>query len=570
MKKISTYMGRYWWRYLIGTVSLVLSVVLDNCSPQVTKRIIDDVIGNGKTELLFTCLGAFLVITLGRTVFQFAKEYNFDMAGASVAKDMRNDLFRHVQTLSMGYFDSTNTGEIMSRMTGDIGNIWGGIGFIGMLMMEIILHMTLVVINMFKLSPKLSIFPCIMIPVAGFLAIFLEKRLDKVYEDISEESATLNTVAEENISGTRTVKAFAREKFELDKFLSHNKKYYELNMKQSKVMIKYYPLFQLITRVLPLVTLLLGGKMVIDGEITLGTLAAFISYCNYIGWPMDMIGWVSNELANTFASYKKIKKIADEKPVIVSPENPVVLDEVKGAVAFDHVSFSINEKEILKDISFTLPDGKTLGIMGATGSGKTSIITMLFRFYDPSSGKVLLDGTDVKELSLSQLRKSISQVSQDVFLFSDTVNENIRFGKKEDTSAEEIADSLKKASADFVEELSDKGETVIGERGVGLSGGQKQRLSIARALSKHAPILVLDDSTSALDTETEHDIQKTLETLNDTTKIIISHRISAVRHADEIIVLKDGTVAERGTHEELLKKKGLYFETYSAQYGVTE
>ncbi|MCQ2537521.1 MAG: ABC transporter ATP-binding protein/permease [Lachnospiraceae bacterium] len=568
MKKLTTYMRRYWWRYLIGVVSLVLAVVLDNLNPQVTRVVVDDVMVGGNMNVLLPCLGAFLVITLGRTVFQFTKEYNCDMAGASISRDIRNDLFKHVQKLSMGFFDGTNTGEIMSRLTGDIGNIWGGVGFIAMLMCEIILHTTLVVVNMVRLSPKLAIFPCIAIPICGFLAIFLEKKLDKVYEDISEERAKMNTVAEENISGTRTVKAFAREKFELDKFLSHNKKYYDLNMKQSKVMIKYYPLFQLVTKLLPLVTILIGGNMVIKDEISLGTLAAFISYCNYIGWPMEMIGWVSNEMAATFASWKKLKKLADEIPAITSPENPQILENVKGAITFENVSFSIKDKEILKDISFNLPEGKTLGIMGATGSGKSSIFTMLFRFYDPSSGRVLLDGTDVKELSLSQLRKSISQVSQDVFLFSDTVNENIKFGKKEDTSAEEIAEALKMASADFVEGLSDKGDTVIGERGVGLSGGQKQRLSIARALSKHSPVLVLDDSTSALDTETEHDIQKTLEKLTDTTKIIISHRISAVRHADEIIVLKDGAVAERGTHDELLAQKGLYFETYTAQYGA--
>ena len=333
-------------------------------------------------------------------------------------------------------------------------------------------------------------------------------------------------------------------------------------------MIKYYPLFQFITKILPVATILIGGLMVIRDEISLGTLAAFVTYCNYLSWPMETIGWVSNEIANSFASYKKLKKIWERKPVIKDPENPVVLPEVSGRITFDNVSFSVADKKVLKNVSFDLKPGKTLGIMGATGSGKTSIFTMLFRFYDPSEGKVMLDGTDVRELSLKQLRKSISQVSQDVFLFSDTVKENVRFGKKDDTTDNEIDESLKKASADFVDSLSDKVDTVIGERGVGLSGGQKQRLSIARALSKHSPVLVLDDCTSALDTETEHDIQHTLNELKDTTKIIISHRISAVRHADEIIVLEDGAVKERGTHEELLKKNGLYRETYEAQIGA--
>ncbi len=568
MKKLTTYMARYKWRYIIGTLSLLISVSIDNITPQLTKRIVDDVMGEGKMDILVPCLLGILAITLGRTVFQFTKEYNFDMCGCGVATDLRRDLFDHVQSLSVSYFDTTNTGEIMSRLTHDIDNLWGGIGFIGMLMAEIILHVSIVLFCMFRLSPVLSIMPCIMLPIAGALAIFLEKKLDKVYDDISDESAEMNTVAEENISGTRTVKAFAREKFEIDKFLSHNKKYYDLNMKQSKVMIKYYPLFQFITKILPVATILIGGLMVIRDEISLGTLAAFVTYCNYLSWPMETIGWVSNEIANSFASYKKLKKIWERKPVIKDPENPVVLPEVSGRITFDNVSFSVADKKVLKNVSFDLKPGKTLGIMGATGSGKTSIFTMLFRFYDPSEGKVMLDGTDVRDLSLKQLRKSISQVSQDVFLFSDTVKENVRFGKKDGTTDNEIDESLKKASADFVDSLSDKVDTVIGERGVGLSGGQKQRLSIARALSKHSPVLVLDDCTSALDTETEHDIQHTLNELNDTTKIIISHRISAVRHADEIIVLEDGAVKERGTHEELLKKNGLYRETYEAQIGA--
>ena len=568
MKKLTTYMARYKWRYIIGTLSLLISVSIDNITPQLTKRIVDDVMGEGKMDILVPCLLGILAITLGRTVFQYTKEYNFDMCGCGVATDLRRDLFDHVQSLSVSYFDTTNTGEIMSRLTHDIDTLWGGIGFIGMLMAEIILHVSIVLFCMFRLSPVLSIMPCIMLPIAGALAIFLEKKLDKVYDDISDESAEMNTVAEENISGTRTVKAFAREKFEIDKFLSHNKKYYDLNMKQSKVMIKYYPLFQFITKILPVATILIGGLMVIRDEISLGTLAAFVTYCNYLSWPMETIGWVSNEIANSFASYKKLKKIWERKPVIKDPEKPVVLPEVSGRITFDNVSFSVADKKVLKNVSFDLKPGKTLGIMGATGSGKTSIFTMLFRFYDPSEGKVMLDGTDVRDLSLKQLRKSISQVSQDVFLFSDTVKENVRFGKKDDTTDNEIDESLKKASADFVDSLSDKVDTVIGERGVGLSGGQKQRLSIARALSKHSPVLVLDDCTSALDTETEHDIQHTLNELNDTTKIIISHRISAVRHADEIIVLEDGAVKERGTHEELLKKNGLYRETYEAQIGA--
>ncbi len=568
MKKITAYMAKYKWRYIFGTVSLLIAVVIENITPQVTKRIVDEVIEKGNLDILLPSLGIILAVTLGRTFFQYTKEYNFDMCGCGVATDLRKDLFRHVQGLSVDYFDETNTGEIMSRLTWDIENVWGGIGFIGMLLAEIVLHVGIVIFCMLRLSPVLSILPCVLLPITFALAIIVEKKLDKVYDDISDESAAMNTVAEENISGTRTVKAFARERFEIDKFLSHNRKYYDLNMKQSKVMMNFFPLFGFITKILPVVTILIGGIMIINGNITLGTLVAFVSYCNFLGWPVENIGWVSNEMANFFASLKKLKKLAAAKPAITEPENAVVLDRVDGRITFDDVSFTVKEKEVLKDISFDLAPGHTLGIMGATGSGKTSIFTMLFRFYDPTGGRVLLDGRDIKTLDLSQLRSSMAQVSQDVFLFSDTIKENIRFGRKNDTTDENIDESLKEAAADFVGELPDGVDTVIGERGVGLSGGQKQRLSIARAISKHAPVLVLDDCTSALDTETEQYIQQTLKKLENTTKIIISHRISAVRDADEIIFLKDGAVSERGTHDELLAKHGLYYETYAAQMGA--
>lgn len=283
---------------------------------------------------------------------------------------------------------------------------------------------------------------------------------------------------------------------------------------------------------------------------------------------METLGWVGNEFAAAIASYKKIKKIYNEQPTVTSPEHPTVLPEVSGAVSFDHVSLTLGEKEILKDISFTLPAGKTLGIMGATGSGKTSIINLLGRFYDPNEGSITLDGVNIKDLAAFQLRSSLAPVMQDVFLFSDTVSENVKFGKRNSVGEDLVASSLEQAQAmEFISRLDEGVNTLIGERGVGLSGGQKQRISIARALSKKAPVLILDDSTSALDMETELAIQKELNELNSVTKIIIAHRISAVRRADEILFLADGRVAEHGTHEELMAKKGLYYDTFMAQYG---
>ena len=376
-------------------------------------------------------------------------------------------------------------------------------------------------------------------------------------------------MAEENLAGVRTVKAFAREKHEIGKFLSHNKRYYELNMQQSRVFVRYYPFFSVVSKVLPILTILVGGGFVIKGQMTLGQMTAFVEYSTNIVWPMEMLGWLTNSFSAAVASNKKVRKIYEEKPTIMENAEPVRIEQVAGKVCFDHVSFhKADMYEILHDISFTVEAGRTLGIMGATGAGKTSIVQLLQRMYDATEGAIYLDDVNIKELSLEQLRTSVSYVMQDVFLFSDTINDNIKLGKKERLDFKTVRRASVQAQAsDFIERMEETYDTVIGERGVGLSGGQKQRISIARALAKRDPILVLDDSTSALDMETEQMIQQTLRELEGTTKIIIAHRISAVRHADEIIVLENGSIAERGTHEELLAKRGLYFETYESQYG---
>lgn len=573
MKKISTRMREHLPAYVLAVFSLVVCVALDMLSPQLTRRIIDDVIGNGNLAALKGILLGILGIGIGRFIFGYIKEYTFDITGVKIASQIRQDIFRHIQGLSADFFDRTGTGELMSRIKDDVDHIWDGLTYVGMLVIEVSIHTCLILFCMFSISWKLALIPLACMIFCAALALYLERRLDKIYEDISEENAVLNTVAEENLTGVRTVKAFAREQFEIDKFLSHNQRYYDLNMKQSKVFVKYHPLFSLIGKLLPLLVLLVGGYLYmtqdpITGTFSFGSLGAFVQYSSNIVWPMEMLGWLTNSLSSAIASNKKLKKLYAQTATITDPEAPVVLPAVSGSIAFEHVSFSRDSRNVLSDISFSVPAGHTLGIMGATGSGKSSIIQLMQRFYDCQEGRILLDDTDIRTLTLKQLRESISPVMQDVFLFSDTIDENVRLGKKSFLDSQTVRAAARAASASSFIERLDKGyDTVIGERGVGLSGGQKQRISIARALARKAPILVMDDSTSALDMETEHEIQQTLKKLQDVTKIIIAHRISAVRNADEILFLQDGRIAERGTHSELLARRGLYYETYQSQYG---
>ena len=568
--KFRNYIAKSWYLYLIALAAMVCSIGLDMVYPFITRSLIDDVIVGGNTQILMKLLFGLLGIGFGRAVFQFVKEFTFDYTSMSIGSKIRIGLFKHVQKLSIRFFDKNNTGELMARVKDDVDNIWNALGYVGMLAIECTIHTICVLVCMVSISPVLTIIPIVIMPIVAYTAVVLEKKIGKVYDDLSEENAALTTVVQENLTGVRVVKAFAREDYEIEKFRKHNKNYYDLSMKQSKISLKYNPNISFLTRLLLLLVVLVGGGFVIMDKISLGDLGAFTEYANNIIWPMEMIGWLSADLASGLASAKKIKKIWAEEPEIADKDGAKDIGRAKGEVAFENVSFNINDTQVLKDVSFKVPAGKTLGIMGVTGSGKTSIINLMERFYDATEGKVMLDGNDVKDITTESLRRNLSVVMQDVFLFSDSIKENISIGRRDNITDELIEASAQSArAAGFIGKLGDKYETVVGERGVGLSGGQKQRISIARAIAKQAPVLILDDSTSALDMETEYEIQRELDAMKDTTKIIIAHRISAVKQADEIIVLSGGSIAERGTHDELMAMKGIYYDTYNAQYSAS-
>lgn len=567
MKRVLKCMTEYWYYYLAGLLAMIGGITLNMYEPIISGRIVQEVIKEQNVSIFGTLILILIGITIGRAIFGYIKEMAFDLAGAYIVKKLRKDLFDHIQSLSQNFFEEKNTGELMARLKEDGDKIWHGISFGIMLVMDMAIMLVLCIIMMLRLNYQLALITFIALPFVGYLAYKLEREIDEVYGKISEKNAELNTTAQENIAGVRLVKAFAREKYEVQKFLKQNEGYYKLNMTYARSIGSRFPSIQTISNLIPVLAVVIGAAYVIDVDMQIGSLVAFLGYANMIVWPMRMIGWLSSIMAEAKGGIKKIDKVFESEAVIFDEEDATELEACLGYVAFENVSLTLNDKQILKDINFNIKPGQTLAIMGATGSGKTSIINLLERFYDASEGEVVIDGKNVKNLTLNSLRSNIAVIMQEVFLFSDSIVNNIHFGNDQHISMDNIVESSTSAQAhDFIERMEDNYETVIGERGIGLSGGQKQRISIARAFAKEAKILVMDDSTSALDMETEHQIQREIDKRKGVTKIIIAHRISAVKDADEIIILENGEIVERGTHKELLKQKGRYFETFSEQY----
>ncbi|MDK0979082.1 ABC transporter ATP-binding protein [Clostridium perfringens] len=551
---------------IVPILAMIIVLGIDSFFPYLQKIFVDDILlGSDKSKLgLF--FGVFLGLSLLRGILGYIKEFLFDKFSLNVSKEIRMDLFKKIQSFEFSFFDSTNTGELMSRIGEDVDIVWETVSYGLRLLIEGIILFIISVTIMMSMSPSLTIICLVILLPVGGLAILVNKKFHRNYSKISDKVADINLMAQQDIAGIRLVKAFAREKYETEKFLKVNKDYYDLNITQARILSNFLPVIDLLTNLTPVAMIIYGGYLVIKGNITMGTLLAFSSYILNLSFCVKNIGGLVNMMSQNRASMDKIFNILKRKPEITSMENSYNPDKVKGEIEFKNVSFRYNEEEVLKKINLKIPAGSTVAIMGETGCGKSSILSLIGRHYDVSSGEVLIDGVNVKKWDLDSLRENMAVVFQDTFLFSDSIKDNIDFGGNK--SEDEIIEAAKDSCAyDFIKEMPEGFETEVGERGLGLSGGQKQRLAIARALVRKTPILILDDATSALDMETEFNVLKNLSKKQDkATTFIIAHRISGVKDADIILFMKDGEIVEMGDHESLLKKKGYYYSVYCHQF----
>ena len=567
MKRILKYVSKYKGTVIIGTMCMLIVIGVDLFLPYLQQVFIDSGLMKGNQNVIVSVLVWIGIITIINVMLGYGKEFLYDVLSSWVHQDIKNDLFAHIQTLEFEYFDNMNTGELMSRIGEDAENIWQTIGYGMRLFIENIIYFVISTIILFVLNYKLAL-ACfiVMIPI-GFIGIKLENKFGETYSKISDQTAEINTIAQEDIAGIKLVKAFSREKYEINKFLKMNKVYYDLNMEQAKIIGDYFPPIEFLTNIALVIMIVLGGFLVMDGEVSIGILVAFNGYIWNLIWPMRMLGELTDLLSRTVSSANKIFAIMDKDPSIKTKENFKDVKNIKGNIKFEGVNFKYDDKLVLKNINLDIKAGSTVAIMGATGAGKSSLINLIGRYYDTCKGSIKIDGIDIKEYNLEFLRKNMAIVPQETFLFSETILNNIKFSN-ENASFEEIKEASKLACAnEFIEGLELGYNTEIGERGIGLSGGQKQRIAIARSLVRKAKILILDDSTSALDMETEHELLKNLSNRkHESTTFIIAHRISAVKNADLIIYLEDGQIKESGTHDELLKKKGRYYDVYNDQF----
>lgn len=553
-------------RHIVALFLTVVTSALLLVNPALTQRLVDDVLVAQNPEPLLGILATMLVVQLGRLGMRYYMIVSLEKNAQNVVYNLRCKLFRKMQYNDMRFFDRRRAGDLMTIMSADLDWCRHFVSFIDYRIIDCVCMFLFTCIYLLSVNWKLTLMLIVVTPILMAITKVYSSHVRPRFIAMRDRLSEMNTAAQENIAGNRVVKAFAREEYEKEQFDKRNEAFKQSHLHINKLWLSFYPFIEILANAMMLITIFVGGLFIIWGELTPGELAVFTSLSWALSNPMRDLGNLLNDTQRFSTSTAKVMELYYANPHIVDADDAKDHGRMKGKIEFRDVTFKFDNKTIIDDVSFTVEPGQTVAVMGPTGSGKTTLINLLSRFYDVTSGEILVDDCNVKDWKLQQLRGGIGTATQDVFLFSDTVEGNVAFGNQ-DLTLDEVKDfAVRAAAGDFVEKLSEGYDTIIGERGVGLSGGQRQRIALARALAIRPSILVMDDTTSAVDSETEQYMQQQLRQLPfDCTKFIIAQRISSMRDADLILVLKDGRIAERGTHEELLRNRGYYYQTYALQ-----
>ena len=556
------------WHILALCISAVTSVML-LINPSLTAVLVDEVIVGGNTEPLIRILMMMLIFKVLREGMRYFMVITLERTSQNTVYNLRTRLFTKLQHQDMRFFDRNRTGDLMTRMSADVDWCRHFLSYLDYVAMDSVVMFLSTSIYFFFVSWRLALILVCVTPLLMIITKVYSGKVRPLFVDMRDKLSDMNTAAQENIAGNRVVKAFAREEHEKDVFDCRSAAFRDANLDINKLWLSFYPAIEVLANAMTLITVFIGGLFMIQGNLSAGGLSIFTSLSWALSNPMRNLGNLLNDWQRFSTCATKVMQLDLSRPTIVDGDNTVPHDRVQGRVEFRNVSFAYDGQNVLRDVSFTAEPEQTIAIMGPTGSGKTTVIQLLARFYDVQKGEIMVDGCNVRQWKLQELRHGIGTAIQDVFLFSDTVEGNVAFGNQELT-LDEVRDFARRADADgFIEKLPEGYDTIIGERGVGLSGGQRQRIALSRALAMRPGILIMDDTTSAVDMETEQYIQRQLRELPyDCTKIIIAQRISSVKDADQILILRDGQITERGTHAELLRQKGYYYQTYCLQNGI--